>query len=182
MENQEMLPIVDEAGNITGSALRSLCHDGSSMLLHPVVHLHVVDSFGRLLLQRRSMNKKIQPGKWDTAVGGHIALGESALNALCREAAEEIGVREDLSEPGAVESVRQYPFRSDVERELICTYLWRCSDSFCPEISEPDQIDELRFFSMEEIDSLIKSGHTTPNFAEEYKNLISDFLKGRSNK
>ena len=38
--NQEMFPIVDEQGTITGAATRGECHSGSK-LLHPVVHLHV---------------------------------------------------------------------------------------------------------------------------------------------
>ena len=38
--NEEMFPIVDEEGNITGAATRGECHNGSK-LLHPVVHLHV---------------------------------------------------------------------------------------------------------------------------------------------
>lgn len=74
--NQEMFPIVDEQGNITGAATRGECHSGSK-LLHPVIHLHVFNSKGDLYLQKRPEWKDIQPGKWDTAVGGHIDLGES---------------------------------------------------------------------------------------------------------
>ena len=40
---EEMFPIVDEQGNITGAATRGECHNGSK-LLHPVVHLHVFNS------------------------------------------------------------------------------------------------------------------------------------------
>lgn len=39
--NEEMFPIVDEEGNITGAATRGECHNGSK-LLHPVVHMHVL--------------------------------------------------------------------------------------------------------------------------------------------
>ena len=46
------------------------------MLLHPVVHLHVMREGGFLYLQKRAMDKDIQPGKWDTAVGGHVDFGE----------------------------------------------------------------------------------------------------------
>jgi len=38
--NQEMFPVVNEQGNITGAATRGECHSGSR-LLHPVVHLHI---------------------------------------------------------------------------------------------------------------------------------------------
>ena len=74
--SEEMFPIVDEEGNITGAATRGECHNGSK-LLHPVVHLHVFNSKGELYLQKRPEWKDIQPGKWDTSVGGHVDLGES---------------------------------------------------------------------------------------------------------
>ena len=81
--SEEMFPIVDEEGNITGAATRGECHNGSK-LLHPVVHLHVFNSKGELYLQKRPEWKDIQPGKWDTSVGGHVDLGESVEMALKR--------------------------------------------------------------------------------------------------
>lgn len=47
---EEMFPIVDEQGNITGAATRGECHNGSK-LLHPVVHLHVFNSKGVEILK-----------------------------------------------------------------------------------------------------------------------------------
>ena len=44
--NKELLPLVDEEGHVVGSATRGECHDGMSMLLHPVVHLHVFNERG----------------------------------------------------------------------------------------------------------------------------------------
>lgn len=58
--NDELFPVVDENGDVIGSATRGECHSGS-MKLHPVVHLHVIDRHGRILLQRRSPDKDIQP-------------------------------------------------------------------------------------------------------------------------
>ena len=85
----ETFPLVDENGVVIGSATRGECHDGSK-LLHPVVHLHVFNSKGELYLQKRPAWKDIQPGKWDTAVGGHIDYGETPEEALTREVREEL--------------------------------------------------------------------------------------------
>jgi len=71
----EWFPLVNEEGETIGKATRKECHSGSK-LLHPVIHLHIFNKDGDLYLQKRSMNKDIQPGKWDTAVGGHIDYGE----------------------------------------------------------------------------------------------------------
>ena len=81
--NQEMFPLVNEQGNIIGAATRGECHNGSK-LLHPVIHLHVFNSKGELYLQKRPEWKDIQPGKWDTSVGGHVDLGESVETGSAR--------------------------------------------------------------------------------------------------
>ncbi len=73
---EEVFPVVDENGRVTGCATRGRCHDGSK-LLHPVVHLHVFSQAGDLYLQRRPEWKDNPPSKWDTAVGGHVDYGES---------------------------------------------------------------------------------------------------------
>ena len=69
--SSERFPIVDAEGHVVGSATRGECH-GGSMLLHPVVHLHLFNSRGELYLQKRPAWKDIQPNRWDTAVGGHV--------------------------------------------------------------------------------------------------------------
>ncbi len=88
---EERFPLVDEEGTVVGVATRGACHNGSR-LLHPVVHLHVFNAEGELYLQKRPEWKDIQPGKWDTAVGGHMDYGETPEDALIREVREELGI------------------------------------------------------------------------------------------
>lgn len=40
------------------------------------VYVFVFDKKGRLLIQRRSPNKKIGPGQWDLSVAEHLSQGE----------------------------------------------------------------------------------------------------------
>ena len=161
----EIFPIVEPDGHIIGSATREECHSGS-FLLHPVVHLHILRSDGAILLQKRSMTKDIQPGRWDTAVGGHMDLGEDVMTALRREAREELGVGDDmLPQPVVV-----YPFRSDREYELVNVYQWHAPDSFEP-VADPVEIDEVRYWTRDEIESAIGKGVLTPNFEQEYRRI-----------
>lgn len=156
---EELFPSVDEAGNITGSVRRDKAHNGS-YILHPVVHLHVFNNKGELYLQKRPDWKDIQPGKWDTACGGHIALGENVDTALRREAKEELGLM-GLN----AERLGDYVFESDRERELV--YVHRVT--YIGEI-EPnkDELDGGRFWTHNEIIQNIGKGIFTPNFESEY--------------
>ena len=159
---EELFPIVDEQGNIIDAATRAECHSGSK-LLHPVVHLHLFDREGRLYLQKRPEWKDIQPGKWDTAVGGHVDLGENIYQALRREAEEEIGLTE--FEP---ELLSQYVFEWDRERELVNAFK-AVSDKIPAPSSE---LDGGRFWTKEEILSSLGKDVFTPNFESEYKMLF----------
>lgn len=155
--NQELFPVVDEQGNITGSATRGECHNGS-MLLHPVVHLHIFNSKGELYLQKRPEWKDIQPGKWDTAVGGHVDLGESVELALQRETQEELGITEFTPE-----FLKSYTFRSDRECELVFVH----KAIYDGEVIPSEELDSGRFWSIDEIKASLGKGIFTPNFEEE---------------
>lgn len=162
-DNQnEMLPLVDEEGNIIGAATRGECHDGRKRPLHPVVHLHVFNSQGELYLQRRPMWKDIQPGKWDTAVGGHIDLGESVEIALRREVREELGIEDFVPE-----TLTHYVFECARERELVFVHRTTYDGS----ISPGEELDGGRFWSMDEIRAQIGQGVFTPNFESEIQRL-----------
>lgn len=156
---KEMFPVVDPSGLVEGIASRQYCHSGSKVL-HPVVHLHIVDRFGRLYLQKRSMKKDIQPGKWDTAVGGHVDFGETLLEALFRESSEELGLRE--FNPVYIES---YVFESEIEKELVNVYAAVGSFTLSPDM---DEVDEGRYWDIEDVEENLGKSVMTPNFEQEF--------------
>ena len=94
-EMAEIFEIVDEDNNIIGTATRAECH-GNPELIHRTAHVIIIDDSNRILLQKRSQDKDIQPGKWDTAVGGHLDVGESFKDGAIRELKEELGVSTEL--------------------------------------------------------------------------------------
>ena len=128
-----------------------------------MVHLHVFNSRGELYLQKRPEWKDIQPGKWDTAVGGHVDLGESVEQALQREVREELGITDFTSQ-----QVTHYVFESARERELVFTY----KTVYDGVIRPSDELDGGRFWTMDEIKSNLGKGVFTPNFEGEVEKII----------
>lgn len=167
MNAEELFPIVDENGNVIDAATRKECHSGSK-LLHPVVHLHILnETKDALYMQKRSMLKDIQPGKWDTAVGGHVDLGENVNMALMREAKEELGLTDFT--PSHVVS---YVFESEIERELVNTFSTVVNQNEVKIVIAPEEISEGRFWTFAEIKENIGKGVFTPNFEQEFERIF----------
>lgn len=162
-EDSEFLPIVNERGNLVGRTMRWQCHNGNK-ILHPVVHLHIFNSKGELFLQKRPAWKKIQPDKWDTAVGGHIQLLESKEDALMRETEEELGIKN--FKPTFIKS---YIWESAAEKELVYVY----KTIYDKEIFPSDETDGGRFWSMAEIKDNLKKKVFTQNFEKEFAEILN---------
>jgi isopentenyldiphosphate isomerase/intracellular septation protein A len=160
-EGEEVLPVVDEDGNVIGKAGRGACHfNPTEKILHPVVHMHVFNHRGDIYLQHRSVTKKVQPGKWDTAVGGHISFGEDVETSLRREAREEIGIRG--FQPRLVQ---KYIWETDVEKELVFMIVCNAPGNLSV---NPEEISEGRFWTINEIRENLGKDIFTSNFEKEF--------------
>lgn len=163
----EYFPVVEPNGLVIGRSAREYCHGGQKPL-HPVIHLHIIDRYSRIYLQKRAMKKKIQPGKWDTAVGGHVSYGESIYEALHRESSEELGLTD--FNPIYLEI---YLFESEIEKEMVNIFAAVGSYELHP---DQDEVDEGRWWPVEEIDANLGKGIFTPNFESEYTMIRSSLL------
>ena len=163
----EYFPIVEPSGLVIGRSTREYCHGGAKPL-HPVIHIHIIDRFSRIYLQKRSMKKDIQPGKWDTAVGGHVSYGESVVEAVYREAFEELRLME--FNPIYIET---YQFESSVVKEMVSVFAAVGTYDLTPDM---DEVDEGRWWPIEEIDANIGKGVFTPNFESEFQMIRRQLL------
>ena len=167
MDSKEHLEVVDERGKVVGYAPRSVVH-GNPSLIHRVVHVLVFNKKGELLLQKRSQNKDVAPGKWDTSVGGHVGIGEDLSFSLRREMHEELGISN--CEP---EYLYSYIHSNQYETELVTTY--RCK--YNGDISfNKDEIEEIQFWSFDEIREAIGKEILSDNFENEFNTYLSYYL------
>ncbi|HKK59882.1 MAG TPA: NUDIX domain-containing protein [Salinivirga sp.] len=161
--NIEWLPVLNEEGKVIGKASRAQVHSGSKVL-HPVVHLHVFNKKGELFVQKRSIDKDIQPGKWDTSVGGHISFKETPQKALQREAKEELNIK-----TGDAKFLFSYIWESDVEKEFVYTFAITTDQEVTP---DPRELAGGTWMKIGEIKSKLGKSFFTPNFEHEFQMLI----------
>lgn len=94
-QSQELFEIRTFCGKSTGKLKsRGEVHrDGD---WHGSVHVWVFDG-EEVLLQKRSSEKDVFPGKIDASCTGHIAPGETPQEAALRELSEELGIAANQS-------------------------------------------------------------------------------------
>lgn len=90
-KDDELLQVLDENGKPTGRLeKREFVH--SNKLFHNEVALWIIDKENKkVLLQRRSPNKKQNPNKL-AVCAGHVVGNETLKEALEKEAKEELGI------------------------------------------------------------------------------------------
>jgi len=143
----ELLDIVDHDDRVTGSAARGEIHRQG--LMHRSVHVIVVDTNAKVLLQRRSMQKDQCGGMWDTACAGHVESGNGYDETAHRELQEELGI----SSPQPLMPLFKLPPTAGNGFEFAMVYRIVSGGPFTP---AEDEIDELRWFTTEEIDHWVK--------------------------
>ena len=159
----ELIDIYDSQGQRIGLAERSKAH-GDNALLHRAAHVLVFSADGKLLLQKRSMTKRIQPGKWDASVGGHLAAGEDYLTGARRELAEELGLPAETE----LEHLFDVEIRNEIESEDARVFK-AVSDG--PFEFQREEIDEVRFFTRQELETPEVRRELTPCLIGELERL-----------
>jgi len=87
----EMVDVVDKDANILYKTPKTNAHDLG--LLHKTVIAEVIDRKERWVLVKQAPDRQ-DAGQYVSPVGGHVKSGESEVDALYREAEEELGLKD----------------------------------------------------------------------------------------
>lgn len=87
----ELVVLVDENNNPLGTAEKDFVHTKDTPL-HRAFSLFLFNSKKQLLLTKRAGTKKTFPGVWTNTVCGHMAPGETTVDAAKRRLRDELGV------------------------------------------------------------------------------------------
>lgn len=150
----EKFELVDIEGKGTGVVLiESEANDVNNIPkghYMPVVGVIVINSNNEILLQKRSRNKKLNPGKWGIC-GGKINLGENSIEAGIRETMEEISVRLNKEE-------LEFLNMNTGDKGHYTIYYVRKNIDIHKCILQKEEVEELKYFKMEELEKLDNEG------------------------
>ena len=144
---EELFIVVSRRDRIIGYRSRYDCHHDKS-LIHRGVNVLVFNKLGEMLLQKRSLTKDTFPGWWTTAVGGHVAKGETYRQAAKREMTEEIGI--SVAFRFHSKFIHEYPRETEIES----IYIAKSEGPFLPNRVE---VERLEFFSKERLAKYLKT-------------------------
>ncbi len=140
--NEEIFDVVNERDEVIDHKPRREVHRLG--LLHRAIHVLVFNSYGKIFLQKRSMTKDREPGKWDSSSSGHVDSGEEYDACAVRELREEIG----LIVPKTPERLFKIDACAETDQEFVRVY--RC-EAEGPFQLHPDEIEGGEWFAPEAV-------------------------------
>ncbi|MEC7831557.1 MAG: NUDIX domain-containing protein [Bacteroidota bacterium] len=173
---EEFLEVYSPEGTKTGQK-KSKSEIHRKGLFHSTVHVWIFTDEGNILIQKRSKKKELNPGVWDVSVAGHIKFNENIKKAAKRETLEETGINintKDLLKIGVYRSINIHP--TAIDKEFFHTYILKIDKNSINLDFKNNEVDDLKFISIEEMENLIKE-ENNKIFIGKNRKYYSDVLK-----
>jgi isopentenyl-diphosphate delta-isomerase len=148
----EMLDVVNETDSVLRQEARSVVHTHG--LWHRGAHVFLFDNGGRLLVQKRSANRRQYASLLDCSVSEHVKAGEDYLDGARRGLEEELSV--SGLDPKPVATFRMVYGPGDNE---ISTFFHAVVD-FADVQFDPEEIEAVAWLHVEEILEWMKNEPT----------------------
>ena len=165
----EIWDILDENGNLTGKTMskgdKLVWQEG---IYHLGTDVWIINSENKILIQKRSPQKKFEPNVW-AMTGGSVMKGETALDTLKRETMEELGI--ELNEEKAIK-IKRYK-TGNVWLEV---YIVRQDVDLSKVVLQEEEVAEVKFATFDEIEKLFQNNLFISNRWEYVRNEIKEFI------
>ena len=158
-ENEEILDIYDGERRPMGYTKRrdEPLEPGEFIV---AVGIWIVDDKGRLLITKRSMQKRYAPGKWENT-GGHLMHGEDPVAAVMRELYEETGIKVARADVHFLGTAKVPPFFGD-------NFIAHVKDTSGIKL-QPGETSDARWVSLDELERMMRNGDMAGSTVEHMK-------------
>ena len=148
---------------------KGICHGISTVAL--------INKKGQLLIQKRSLNKKGEPGKWDLSSAGHIDVDETPEEAAVREIYEELGIKVEEDD---LKLIDNYLNKVKLNKEIYInhfTYLFVVQKDISIDdiVMQKSEVSNIMFVNKKEYIDLLNNGNMVE--AIKYCNMVLKYIK-----
>lgn len=155
--------IVDKNDNPIGAKERNLIEESD---IYRVSALWIVNSKNQVLLAKRNIHKKNDPGKWGPAVTGTVEEGETYRENIIKETKKELGINLEKNLLKKIHKIRIFG-----KHNLFCQwYLFHIDMGIDDFVLQEGEVDEIAW-----VDKDILEKDLT-NYPEKYtSSLLGNF-------
>lgn len=167
LNGEEWLPVVNEAGQVTGRVAKSVTISLKNKYLHPVVRVALINK-GRLYLVKRKPDRILNPGKLDYPFEKYVRYRHDIQEGVVNVMKEVIG---DHELP--IQFLLKYVFENDDTRRLILLYVSVVDDE---QLFNSLPLVDGKLWTIKQIEDNIGSNVFSECFALEFEYLKNTVL------
>lgn len=171
-EREKVMPeiwdLLDENGNKTGKVMQK----GEPIpegFFHKGADIWMINSQGKILLQKRSPKKRLSPNVW-AMTGGSVIKGETSLQTIERETLEELGIQLNMQE---VEWIRMFK----TEEVWLDEFIVKQEIDLKDIVMQETEVCDVKWVSFEEAEAIFEKGQFLENRWEFVRDLIKERLE-----
>lgn len=158
----ELWEILDDNGNPTGEIMEKYDQKVfDKELYHLGSDVWIINNENKILIQKRSEQKRLEPNVW-AMTGGSVILGEKSKETIVREAKEELDI--DIN-PNELKFI--------TGNVWIDTYILKHDYDISKMKFQEDEVSDAKWATWEEINTLVKNGE----FIKHRWEFVNKFLK-----
>ncbi len=153
-----LIDILNEDGSKTGK-LADINEIHNKGLWHKSSHLWIVNCKNQILLQKRSAKIINKPNLWHISSSGHVDSGEDSLDAIMREAKEEIGIELNPTDLILIKSFKDYnndSFSTRINNEFVDVYLLIRDLNINDLHLNLDEVSEVKFVELSDFRNMVR--------------------------
>lgn len=163
----EIWDILDRKGNKTGRTMVKGEEKVPEGFYHLGADVWIKNSENKILIQKRSPQKRLSPNVW-AMTGGSVIKGETSIETIERETLEELGVQLNVKD-----AKRLTRFRTG--NVWVDTYFLKQDIDLSQIIIQKEEVSEVKWATYEEIEEIYQNDQFIKNRWEFVKDIIREF-------